>query len=67
MSIERNRFTGPVPTEVCDLYFLGLKVASADCAEEGAVSSGLGFNQCECCTLCCNRLQPEPLCIETGH
>eukprot|EP00978_Attheya_sp_CCMP212_P014381 scaffold36531_cov52-Attheya_sp.AAC.9 len=67
MRIELNRFTGPVPTEVCDLSFLGLKLAAADCAEEGAVSSGLGFNQCGCCTDCCNRLQPEPLCIETGR
>uniref|UniRef100_A0A7S2UE40 Leucine-rich repeat-containing N-terminal plant-type domain-containing protein n=1 Tax=Attheya septentrionalis TaxID=420275 RepID=A0A7S2UE40_9STRA len=64
MRIELNRFTGPVPTEVCNLSFLGLKLAAADCAEEGAVSSGLGFNQCDCCTVCCNRLQPEPLCIE---
>eukprot|EP00978_Attheya_sp_CCMP212_P011889 scaffold29559_cov34-Attheya_sp.AAC.1 len=45
MSIKLNRFTGPVPTKVCHLSFLGLIVAAADCAEEDAVSSGLGFNQ----------------------
>ena len=59
LQIQMNKFVGPVPNEIC---LLGLWRLEADCGETNAVSSGLGFNKCNCCKICCDQAKP-PTCL----
>ena len=54
LKLERNDFTGHVPTSICSLVAAdGLKYVSADCAI-GKDENGISFQeiQCDCCTHC---------------
>mmetsp|Transcript_1558 Transcript_1558/g.2787 ORF Transcript_1558/g.2787 Transcript_1558/m.2787 type:complete len:787 (-) Transcript_1558:300-2660(-) len=62
--LNQNKLTGPVPVEICQLrYVFQADRIQADCGEQGALSSGLGFNSCDCCTLCCDRDSPKENCL----
>ena len=58
MALQYNSFVGDVPDQVCDLLSVdGLAYLTADCLQPR--EDPTAFNDCLCCTSCCDRITKD--------